>query len=89
MPHTPGPWRLGSTGRVILAGLGRRIATTPQYAATEAEADENGHNARLIIAAPELFEILGDILDKCHRALPDEVYNKAAELMMRIHGTLS
>jgi hypothetical protein len=27
MEHTPGPWRFGSSARIILAGMGERVAT--------------------------------------------------------------
>jgi hypothetical protein len=46
--HTPGPWRYTSTARVVMAGLGVRVATIR-------DCDESGANARLIAAAPDLL----------------------------------
>lgn len=50
--HTPGPWKLKRDG-VISDNEGRVVATTG-YLVT-AIADEDGPNARLIAAAPDLL----------------------------------
>ena len=70
--HTPGPWKLRSVGRDVLA-----IVAHPQHDHYEvevsrsvtnipglAEGEEWSANARLIAAAPEMLEALEDIVEQ-------------------------
>ena len=60
MSHTPGPWELAMSadGCFILFGpKGRKLLTIP----LDEQNEEKAANARLIAAAPELFEALRDI----------------------------
>lgn len=63
--HTPGPWRLkrNHSGEEFGAVLGRDgdlVATTGYQ--VRVGSNEDDANARLIAAAPELFETLGAIV---------------------------
>ena len=52
--YTPGPWHIHDTEQFTICGPDHlAIAITT---ATSRNADENGRNARLIAAAPELLE---------------------------------
>lgn len=75
-PHTPGPWFVGAQndGLYILNGspspapydgpipkeYGPEVVATPNWRLPSYEA-----NARLIAAAPELFEALQELLSDC------------------------
>lgn len=54
MSHTPGPWKVD---RPYIRGAGRAIASLESWH----NEVEDAANARLIAAAPELFEALRDI----------------------------
>ena len=54
MSHTPGPWKVD---RPYIRGAGRVIASLE----SGRNEGEDAANARLIAAAPELFEALRDI----------------------------
>ena len=60
MSHTPGPWRTGSEGFIIL-GRDDWLVADCQY--TPLRRDENRANARLIAAAPSLLQTLEDVRD--------------------------
>lgn len=55
MSHTPGPWKVD---RPYIRGAGRAIATL-ESGRNEVE---DAANARLIAAAPELYEALVDLI---------------------------
>ena len=61
--HTPGPWysRNGSSphfqGQIASESTGATVAIS--------YSDEDGANARLIAAAPELLDALQNLLDAC------------------------
>ena len=56
MNHTPGPWKVD---RPYIRGAGRVIATLE----SGRNEGEDAANARLIAAAPELFEALENLMD--------------------------
>lgn len=56
--HTPGPWRIGDASQTI---FGPRI-DGPIPAETIASMIRNKANARLIAAAPEMLEVLNELL---------------------------
>lgn len=66
--HTPGPWVIHPMAATLVwqRGLDRSIASAGGHFST-AEPDggyeENRANARLISAAPDLYEALKDIVD--------------------------
>ena len=67
--HTPGPWSywpecIGDGGRVTQDGTGQHIAAPTLYFKRE----QTEANARLIAAAPELLEVLQDLME-CRDAL--------------------
>lgn len=78
--HTPGPWRLGSSARIIMAGMGRRIASVPMYGGNESETDENAANALLIAAAPDLLLACKAALAKLNHAPLDKI-SVAADML--------
>ncbi len=61
--HTPGPWAIGGTG-----GFSNRLEIEPAIGCVYGAGDEILANARLVIAAPDLLDIvktLAALLDKC------------------------
>lgn len=58
--HTPGPWETAATDdNLIVKGRVKIASTYPE----KFSADEEGANARLIAAAPELLEALYTFLE--------------------------
>jgi len=75
--HTPGPWKyrdeqgreevwIGVPGQAI----GMKVIATVQYGFTPPANLEQQANARLIAAAPELYQICREVLDWVHGARP-------------------
>ena len=68
--HTPGPWRVNDTiyrhSFHIVDGEGAFVADTDRC------------NARLIAAAPELLEVLGDVLPWLEKAEAEGVFENCA-----------
>lgn len=57
--YTPGPWHIGmKPGPIVYDDKGGEIADCRSISN---ERNENGHNARLIAAAPELLEALKEL----------------------------
>ena len=85
--HTPGPWKVGTSGITIILGgePGTRLASF----SVEREAD-----ARLIAAAPEMrdfiymvaFETIGKP-DATHKKVLDTITTAARALLARIERT--
>ena len=72
MKHTPGPWSYWNGicspgGRVTQDETGTHIAIPTVYA----NAQLTDANARLIAAAPELFEALKSVLDMASSGVPN------------------
>jgi hypothetical protein len=70
--HTPGPWRIGDAGFTVFGppkpgALAETIAPT-----------KNRANARLIAAAPDLLEVLGDVLPWLQKAEAEGVFANCA-----------
>lgn len=66
MSYTPGPWELAMSadGCFILFGpKGRKLLTIP----LDEQNEEKAANARLIAAAPELYEMLSEVLSSIER----------------------
>ena len=82
--HTPGPWTVtASVCRIEVAGTGQLVAFASMP--SQDTSDVGRANARLIAAAPEMFEALKDFMarhqcnGKCHenaRALLAKVEGK-------------
>jgi hypothetical protein len=72
--HTPGPWT--ATGLRVSDAKGQLVAQA-RLIADVATANEEGHNARLIAAAPDLVAALRDIAE---RPLADCDYDVISEL---------
>lgn len=76
--HTPGPWRINEFGEVI-GGDGRKLLASGisltsgnhDYAAIAAA------NARLIAAAPDLLEIVRDIVSDCKGSINPGLHDLA------------
>ena len=62
--HTPGPWKATKFGSIEYKDgiLGEAYDFNPGFDAMEAEKLPHMANARLMAAAPELFEILDALL---------------------------
>lgn len=64
MSHTPGPWQIA--GRTVYAlnhdGSGRFSATVCAVGPSSASENEVGATAHLIVAAPDLYDILRGIV---------------------------
>lgn len=71
--HTPGPWRvarsmayddmMGEVGHTVLVVIGERIIhlTHAGYVGTPEDYAEQVANARLIAAAPEMYDLLAEV----------------------------
>lgn len=71
VPFTPGPWHIGMMpGPIVYGEKGEQIASLYPRMVPQ---DENGANARLIAAAPELLEALRETLRELvtPKGLPD------------------
>ena len=90
MQHTKGPWR--STSGQDIHVDGRIIARL--HAPYDMKHDEYLANARLIAAAPELFDIVKAVLDACNETGPNSlnhvlyrvVQQRGAALLAKIEG---
>jgi hypothetical protein len=80
--HTPGPWYTYQShkdvNRHIACKDGKSIAKEVHHA-----------NARLIAAAPEMYEVLFELLDTLEMSKGygfDEEYEKAREVLAKVEG---
>jgi hypothetical protein len=90
---TPGPWVVGSS---VTAGnklegcsiFAEKIKD--QIGWMRFDLDEENHaNARLIAAAPEMYEVLSELLDTLEMSKGygfDEEYEKAREVLAKVEG---
>ena len=61
--HTPGPWEIQDAGPGTIRGLRFRVITNEKVIAKTSDGLEEARaNARLIAAAPEMFEVLREVL---------------------------
>lgn len=61
--HTPGPWRYGTASHEIYGAMGVQVAKIHIPALGAAIQTDWNANARLICAAPELYEVLRALVD--------------------------
>jgi hypothetical protein len=61
MGHTPGPWRIGDAGHTVFGPPNG--SPSPRTVATVVPHNDRRDNARLIAAAPEMKQALGDLLE--------------------------
>ena len=64
--HTPGPWKAEKNGEVVCAQNGDKIADVKGWGRLQHKPDGLGElmsNARLIAAAPEMLEMLKELLN--------------------------
>ena len=83
--HTPGPWHdSGNTEYEIFCKANKPIASViPSFTA------EDEANARLIAAAPAMYEVLSELLDTLEMSKGygfDEEYEKAREVLAKVEG---
>ncbi len=86
MSHTPGPWRVSSF-EVSAGAVGRTVMGADDFSIGyigERDREENEANARLIAAAPRMY----DILRAWHDAKPgdDGPYCDAWQLLKELEG---
>ena len=81
---TPGPWvDSGNPEYEIYKGNKPIASVIPSFTA------EDEANARLIAAAPEMFEVLSELLDTLEMSKGygfDEEYEKAREVLAKVDG---
>ena len=89
--HTPGPWKVSSHQTQIHSERYGLVATLEEFT----EKSTTHANARLIAAAPEMFEVLQEILAPCpvkgYQGKYDRrrTYNarkKAREVLAKVEG---
>jgi hypothetical protein len=86
--HTPAPWHYSKgyaphyQGQVYHENTGRTIALVYN--------DEDGADARLIAAAPELLELAHQIVLECENSrinqIPDDIYQGAVRAIAKAKG---
>jgi hypothetical protein len=91
--HTPGPWQVGSnvTAGNKLEGcsiFAEKIKDQIGWMRFDLD-KENHANARLIAAAPEMYEVLSELLDTLEMSKGygfDEEYDKLREVLAKVDG---
>lgn len=71
MAHTPGPWHVHPNGCFIIGGSNPIASVGMDCLPSEImpPSDEDAANARLIAAAPEMLQVLKEVLG-CPQAMP-------------------
>jgi len=89
--HTPGPWIVyddsndGKTNRIEIAALGKTVARI-YYSVPE----EDLPNAQLIAAAPDLLEVLKELLDHVEwRRVCDQEKAGPKDVTHRAHAAIA
>ena len=93
MKHTPGPWEIDyidGNGQIVIRGKDYEIATCWHHCVGSIE-KEMYANANLMIAAPELFESLEELLkeaiDEHYESTdPDGLLKKARTAIAKAKG---
>ena len=83
---TPGPW--GYSEGEIYRGNNPIASVIPSFGWFRKTAEDEA-NARLIAAAPEMFEVLSELLDTLEMSKGygfDEEYEKAREVLAKVEG---
>lgn len=84
--HTPGPW--GYSEGEIYRGNNPIASVIPSFGWFRKTAEDEA-NARLIAAAPEMFEVLSELLDTLEMSKSygfDEEYEKLREVLAKVEG---
>ena len=88
--HTPGPWQIEDCTPGESTGLRFEVGTKDSVIARTTDGWKEAHaNARLIAAAPEMFEVLSELLDTLEMSKGygfDEEYEKAREVLAKVEG---
>ncbi|HZN64008.1 MAG TPA: hypothetical protein VFB66_01820 [Tepidisphaeraceae bacterium] len=87
--HSPWPWAwayVGSGDWHIDDARGQYVASVSSRIREEGEPRDEGADARLIAAAPELLEALGAALDKWPDGMDHSDHERARELVDRVRG---
>ena len=84
--HTPGPW--GYSEGEIYRGNNPIASVIPSFGWFRKTAEDEA-NARLIAAAPEMYEVLSELLDTLEMSKSygfDEEYEKLREVLAKVEG---
>ena len=84
--HTPGPW--GYSEGEIYRGNNPIASVIPSFGWFRKTAEDEA-TARLIAAAPEMFEVLSELLDTLEMSKSygfDEEYEKLREVLAKVEG---
>jgi hypothetical protein len=88
--HTPGPWQIEDCTPGESTGLRFEVGTKDSVIARTTDGwKEARANARLIAAAPEMYEVLSELLDTLEMSKGygfDEEYEKAREVLAKVEG---
>lgn len=86
MKHTPGPWVYGRDG--ITGPDGRRIEATglALILGARSQDDVAFQNARLIAAAPDMFEALSNIENDDGKAMPPSAWKLVQDALKKARG---
>ena len=83
--HTPGPWKVSSHQTQIHSERYGLVAALQRFT----EKSTTHANARLIAAAPEMYEVLSELLDTLEMSKGygfDEEYEKLREVLAKVEG---
>ena len=84
--HTPGPW--GYSEGEIYRGNNPIASVIPSFGWFRKTAEDEA-NARLIASAPEMYEVLSELLDTLGLSRGygfDEEYDKVREVLAKVEG---
>jgi len=88
--HTPGPWQIEDCTPGESTGLRFKVGTKDSVIARTTDGwKEARANARLIAAAPEMYEVLSELLDTLEMSKGygfDEEYEKLREVLAKVEG---
>ena len=87
---TPGPWEIQDSGPGTIRGLRFRVVTDEKFIAKTSDGLEEARaNARLIAAAPEMYEMLkeleGGLLARA-RYKGSKTIDKLREILAKVDG---
>ena len=84
--HTPGPWHVvqAANGRVSVYPLGGKERVLDVYCPLDRSEGTLGGNARLIAAAPEMYELVKALATVTGSTVG--LFDKARALLARVEG---
>lgn len=87
--HTPGPWRVGDAGCTVFGPPreGKAPVIVAKTSSKPIASDGQKDNARLIAAAPELVEVVRQMIDHPDSVIPAQTHFEARALLARIDGS--